>query len=52
MKQTSLDKEVVLLRETQGPDDPNGLDKYSQVYDSVDWDSGQIGKFWHSNCKR
>ena len=29
-----------------------GLDKVSHVYDTVDWDSGQIGKFWHSNCKR
>ena len=29
-----------------------GLDKVSHVYDTVDWDSGQIGKFWHSSCKR
>ena len=29
-----------------------GLDKYTHVHETVDWDSGQVGKFWHSNCKR
>lgn len=28
-----------------------GLDKYGQVADTVDWDTGPIGKLWHKNCR-
>ena len=28
------------------------LDKYNDVYDSVNWECCSTGQFWHSNCKR
>ena len=28
-----------------------GLDKYSNVYDSVDWEEGSVGLVWHKSCK-
>ena len=28
-----------------------GLDKYSNVYDSVDWQEGSAGLVWHKSCK-
>ena len=27
------------------------LDKYSDVYDSVDWAEGSAGHVWHKSCK-
>ena len=27
-----------------------GLDKFGEMYDSVDWDAGQIGNYIHSTC--
>ena len=28
-----------------------GLDKYSNVYDSVDWEEGSAGFVWHKSCE-
>ena len=28
-----------------------GLDKYSNVYGSVDWEEGSAGLVWHKSCK-
>ena len=28
-----------------------GLDKYSNVYGSVDWEEGSAGYVWHKSCK-
>ena len=28
-----------------------GLDKYGMAADTIDWDSGPEGKFWHKGCK-
>ena len=28
-----------------------GLDKYGTAADTVDWNSGPIGKLWHKKCK-
>ena len=28
------------------------LDKYAEVYETVEWESGPADKFWHADCKR
>ena len=28
-----------------------GLDKYGTAADSIEWDTGPLGKFWHKGCK-
>ena len=28
-----------------------GLDKYGTAADTIDWDSGPLGKYWHKSCK-
>ena len=28
-----------------------GLDKYSNVYNSADWEEGSAGLLWHISCK-